>query len=140
VNKERLNEEGTYNCPPDNDVIVQELTSEHGMQVVESTTVGKLSAVPPPVTCVIQDCAPVGYIDVTGLNALKQMSAELRTAGVRFILVNCNQDVTTKLSRFGLTSKVHRAGVKGSDEDVKDYIEMYSTLRDGLLATMTTYF
>ena len=45
----------------------------------------------------ILDCAGLTYIDVSGLNAVKQLAKKCETAGIELVLAECRRSVITKI-------------------------------------------
>ena len=82
-------------------------------------------AVTPPsasrLRAIVLDCAPIGYIDLMGLNTLKTLLKEYRAAGVELVLADCNPN---------LLAKLHDAKLSGEREELA--FRLFPSVQDAL--------
>ena len=72
---------------------------------------------------IILDMSQVAYIDIMGLNLLKQISGDYEKVGVRIALASCGKLLQQKLQAAGL--------VKAKGDDM---VDVYPTVHDAVVA------
>ena len=70
---------------------------------------------------IVLDCSPICYVDLMGLNALKQLRNDYEAVGVEFVLADCNPNLINKLKLAGLV------GSEGPS------IDIYPTIQDAVV-------